>query len=108
LSPLAQIKSLEIQLRGVVSRLDLPELPAKERDVVVALKNDLIDAKLDIRDFELSDTLVEQRKHGKHGMESLEKVRSGILAASEYNIFSAIDVAQFSAQLEQIIEEVNS
>jgi hypothetical protein len=105
-SPLGQIRSLETQVRAVISRLDLAELPKDERTVVTKLKNDLIDAKLDIRDYEFSDTLAEQRGHGKQAVKRLESIRAGILAASEYNVFNAVDVAQISAQIEQIIDEV--
>ena len=105
-SPLGQIRALETQLRAVISRLDLATLPKEERVVVTALKNDLTDAKLDIRDYEYSDTRVEQVRHAKQANERLEKIRAGILTASEYNVFNAVDVAQFSAQLEQIIDQL--
>jgi len=106
MSPLVQIKSLETQLRAVVSKLDLAELPKGERAVITKLKNDLTDARLDIRDYEFSDTRAEQLRHAKQARESLEKIRGGILTASEYNVFNAVDVAQFTAQLEQIIDQV--
>lgn len=105
-SPLGKIKGLETQLRAVVSRLDLTELPKEERVIVTALKNDLTDARLDIRDYEFSETRVEQQTLAKQAHETLGKVRAGILAASEYNVFNAVDVAQYTAQLEQIVEEV--
>jgi hypothetical protein len=106
LTPLAQIKGLETQIRAVISKLDLAELPKGERVAVTKLRNDLTDAKLDIRDYEFSDTRAEQQKHAKQAVTTLESIRAGILASSEYNVFSAIDVAQFSAQLEQIIDQV--
>lgn len=93
-------------MRAVISGLDVAELPKDERAVVTKLKNDLIDAKLDIRDFEFSDTRAEQQQHGKQAVKRLESIRAGILAASEYNVFNAVDVAQLSAQVEQIIDEV--
>lgn len=105
-SPLAQMRSLETQLRAVLSNLDLAVVSKEERVVVTALKNNLTDAKLDIRDYEFSDTRAEQLRHSKQAIKRLGKIRTGILAASEYNVFNAVDVAQFSAQLEQIIEQV--
>ena len=106
LSPLGRIKSLETQLRAVLSKLDLYELPVDERKVVKALKSDLTDVRLDIRDYEFADTLAEQTRHGKQARKRLERVRKAILTASEYNIFSAIDVALYTAQLEQIVDEI--
>ncbi|MGH7240954.1 MAG: hypothetical protein ACREGB_01515 [Candidatus Saccharimonadales bacterium] len=105
-SPLTQIKSLETQLRAVVSKYDIADLNKDERAVVTTLKHDLIDARLDIRDYELSETRAEQIAQGIESVKRLEQIRGHILAGSEYNMFSGVDVAQFSAQLEQIIEEL--
>lgn len=106
MSPLAQIKAFETVVRGIISQLDVTGLPKEEKRIISSLKNELADAKLDIRDYEFSDTRAEQLRHSKQAIERLEKIRTGILAASEYNVFNAVDVAQFTAQLEQIIEEV--
>jgi hypothetical protein len=43
-------------VRAVISQLDIGELPKEERAVVTKLRNDLIDAKLDIRDYEFWDS----------------------------------------------------
>ncbi len=77
-----------------------------EQKAVARLSNDLTDARLDIRDYEMSDTRAEQLRHSKQAVARLEKVRKAILALSEYNVFTAVDVAQLSAQLEQISENV--
>jgi hypothetical protein len=105
-SPFMLIKALETRLNGVLSALDFYELPAVERKIVKTLKNDLIDGRLDIRDYELSETRAEQLTKKRDARGRLEKVRKGILAASEYNVFSAVDVAQFTAQLEQIMDNI--
>lgn len=105
-SPFLMIKRLEIQLNGVLSALDILDLPAGERKIVTVLKSDLVDARLDVRDYELSETRDEQLRHAREAIKRLERIRKGILSASEYNIFSAVDVAQLTAQLEQIIENV--
>jgi hypothetical protein len=70
------------------------------------LKNDLIDARLDIRDYELSETREDQLRRARDANKRLERIRKSILAASEYNVFNAVDVAQLTAQLEQIIENL--
>lgn len=106
MSPFLLIKALETQLNGVLSALDVYELPAGERKVVTRLKNNLADARLDIRDYELSETRAEQLRKARDSKLRLEKVRKEILAASEYNVFNAVDVAQFTAQLEQIVDQL--
>jgi hypothetical protein len=105
-SPFLLIKALETQLRGTLSRLDVASLPHGEQKLVTTLRNDLVDARLDVRDYELSETREEQIRKMKEAKARLTKVRKEILAASEYNIFSAVDVAQISAQIEQIIEKL--
>lgn len=101
-SPFLLMKSLETQLSGVLSALDVHSLPAGERKVISLLRREIPDARLDIRDYELSETRDEQLQNMRQAHERLETIRRNILAASEYNIFSAIDVAQLTAQLEQI------
>lgn len=105
-SPFLLVKQLETQLNGVLSAIDVYSLPAAERKTVTTLKRELTDARLDVRDYELSETRDEQLKNAKIAKKRLEHIRKNILAASEFNVFSAIDVAQLTAQLEQISENV--
>ena len=105
-SPFLLIKSLEIRVNATLSALDIYRLDVAERKTVRGLKSELNDARLDIRDYELSETREEQLKNAKHAVKRLERVRRLILAASEYNVFSSVDVAQLTAELEQIIENI--
>lgn len=106
LSPFLLVKSLETRVSGVLSAFDLFDLEAAEQKVVRGLRAEIIDARLDIRDYELSETRDEQLRKAKEARVRLDHIRKLILAASEYNIFSAVDVAQLTAELEQIIENV--
>jgi len=103
-SPFLAIKNLETQLNGLLAAIDLYALPVGERKLVTVLRREVTDARLDIRDYELSETRAEQLDNAKQAKERLERMRKTILAISEYNIFSAVDVAQLTAQLDQIIE----
>jgi len=105
-SPFLAIKWLETQLSGTLSAIDIYALQAQERKNIALLKRELTDARLDIRDYELSETRAEQLQKAKVAKKRLEHVRRLILTASEYNVFSAIDVAQLTAQLDQISENV--
>jgi len=105
-SPFLLIKSLETQLSRVLSAIDVFDLPMAEQKLIIGLKTELTDARLDIRDYELSETRNAQLGKARDAKKRLEKIRKGILAASEYNVFGAADVAQVSAQLEQIIENL--
>lgn len=100
------MKALDTQLNSVLSGLDVASLPRSEQRLVNGLKHDIVDARLDIRDYELSETRDEQLHKAREAKKRLERIRKGILATSEYNVFSAVDVAQLTAQLEQISENV--
>lgn len=100
------MKSLETQLGGILSAIDVYDLPAQEAKIISMLKREMVDARLDARDYELSETRDEQLKNAKVAKKRLDHIRKNILAASEYNVFSPVDVAQLSAQIEQIIENI--
>ncbi len=105
-SPFLAIKALETQVKGILRGFDLYGDDAAYRKAIKELKQELTDARLDIRDYELSETRAEQLDNAKQAKKRLEQIRRQILAASEYNVFSAIDVAQLTAQIEQITENV--
>jgi hypothetical protein len=101
-SPFTLAKRLENQIVSVLSPLDIFTMPHSERKLITELRRDMADAKLDTRDYELSETRDEQLDNAKIAKERLDQVRKLILAASEINIFSAIDVAQLTATIEHI------
>lgn len=100
------VKALEAAVGAVLSSLDVFSLPAAERRVVTLLQRELVDARLDIRDYELSETREEQLRKAAESRKRLDKIRKNILAASEFNVFGAVDVAQLTASLEQISENI--
>jgi Sec-independent protein translocase protein TatA len=102
-SPYRLCKQLEAQITSTLSTLDLPELARDLQKIVRELKHTIVDARLDVQDYELAETREMQLKNAKESKERLEQVRQGILAASEHNVFSAIDVAELGAKIEQII-----
>lgn len=105
-SPYQQVKTLETQIGTLLSQLDIDALPPKERQLVTLIKRQLNDARLDVRDYEYADTRVEQSTHGQEAKQRLETVQHTIVAASEYNIFSAVDVALFTAKAQHIAAQL--
>lgn len=105
-SPYLLTKALETQIGGILMPIDVIDLDQVARKLVVGMKRGIIDARLDARDYELSETREEQLKNAKAAKKRLKQLEHDILAASEYNIFSSIDVAQLTANLEQIIERL--
>ena len=97
-----RIKRLQADITKVLSAIDLRDSDKQTRQILVALKHDLADVRLDIRDYEFAETRVEQGKLGQAARQRLASVKTNMLAASQYNIFSAIDIAQLSARLDQL------
>jgi hypothetical protein len=105
-SPFLLMQGLERQLKGVLSAIDVYELPKAEQAVIAGLQHELTDARLDIRDYELSETREAQLRCAKSAWQRIANIQKAILAASEYNVFGAADVAQLTAQLEHIRERI--
>lgn len=99
-SPLAGIKHLESGLNNLFARIDIDTLEKAEKKAVMSIKRTMIDARLDIRDYELSETRAEQLECAVVAKKRLKKLQDDILASG--NVFGAADVAQLGAELEQI------
>ena len=62
-----------------------------------------------LKDYEMStieDNMLMQLKTLPPAIKALEKLRTDLLKASEYDVVSAIDVAQISAQLDELIDSL--
>ncbi len=105
-SPYALAKQLEADVRGILSVLDVYSLGAKPARLVALIKRLAADARLDIRDYEMAESRTEQLKLRDASIERTAALQREILSASEYNIFSAIDVAQLSALIDRIQERL--
>jgi hypothetical protein len=105
-SPYILCKRLEGQLQAKLSSIDLPSLPHAEQTVILGLRQSLIDARLTIQEYELSETRDEQLRVAQEAKGFLEQVNKSILAVSGQGIFSAVDVAHLSANIEQIADNI--
>ena len=101
-----RVKQLDAHVNGILSHIDSDALMPDERNVFVLIKRQLTDCRLDVRDYEYAETRVEQADHAQTARRSLDTVQKYILQASERNMFSAIDVAHISAQIQQIITQL--
>jgi hypothetical protein len=55
-SPFVLTTRLVTHLKGTLSAIDVYQLPTEERKIVTDLRQQLADARLDTRDYELSET----------------------------------------------------
>ncbi|HVX58818.1 MAG TPA: hypothetical protein VG964_03765 [Candidatus Saccharimonadales bacterium] len=100
------VKRLDADVRQILRKIDYGELNSKQRDSLIDLQQDLVDARIYASAYEASETREEQLDNAKRAKAWLNKAKKRILSASEYNIFGAIDVAHLSANIEQIIDKL--
>ncbi len=101
-SPLALIRDIDTQVRGALNFVDVDDLPPEQRQLVALIKSEITDARLDIRDFDVAETAAQQQRLGREARNRLAGLQQHILHASEFNLFSAADVAQLSTNIQQI------
>jgi len=94
------MQRVEGQIKAVLRAVDTDVLAPDEKKAFGAVRRLAADARLDIRDYELSETRDEQLKCAAAAKKRLEKLQKAILAAG--TAFGPADVAQITAQLEQI------
>jgi len=99
-SPFLAIQRIEGQIKALLRGVDTDLLEPAEKKVVMGLRRQVVDARLDIRDYELSETRGEQLKCALAAKKRLTKLRTAILVAGI--AFGPVDVAQLTAELEQV------
>lgn len=102
-SPFALAKEIAASVARLMAGIDIESLQPQAREAVTQLKNQAADIRLDMRDYGLADNRAEQERIAKELAERLAKLQASILRASEYNILGAADVAQLSANVQQLI-----
>jgi hypothetical protein len=105
-SPSALTKDLEGQVRLILRPVDTFKLSRQLRDQLIELKQTLSQARVYAVDYELSETREEQLSNAVGAQELLAKARANILSASEFDLFSAPDVAHLTAVVDQVIAKL--
>lgn len=101
-SPYLMTQRAETQLKTLLRTVNVDELTLDEKKALSSLRRLSADARIDIRDYELSETREERLLKAKDAKKHLSKLKANILAAGM--VFGPADVAQLDAQLDQIME----
>jgi hypothetical protein len=104
--PAIRVKRLEADVRQILRKTNEAKLDRKYRNALTELRQNLVDIRIYTNAYEFSEERPEQLENAKMSKEYLQKARQHILKASEANIFSAIDVAHLSAQIDQTIGDL--
>lgn len=90
----------------IIRKVDQQKLELKPRSALANLRQAIADARIYVRDYEFSEMREEQLANAKKAKKYLGQARQNILKASEFNVFGAADVAQLSAQVDQLMGEL--
>lgn len=85
--------------------MDITLLTTAEQQKVSTLKHSLIDARLEIQDYELAETREDQLRNAADSKKYLQAAKT-IIANGNLYVFGAVDVAHLTARLEQITERL--
>lgn len=96
-------RDIETRIINVLAALDVDGLPLTERNLVEQIKRVATDARLDARDYQYAETRAEQLTLATAAKKRYQTLQQHILKASEHNMFSAIEIAQLSAHIEQLM-----
>lgn len=105
ISPFLLAKQLEGDVLRLFSGIDIADLNNAEQQSVIRLKNALVDARLEIQDYELAETRDMQLKNAKNARHYLDTIQHLILA-NPSNVLGAVDVAHLTAYIGQITDNL--
>jgi hypothetical protein len=94
------------QAGSILNALDIDMLDSGQLKLVGTIKRLLADTRLDIRDWEMSESREEMQENAQEALKRLEQARASILLASEHGMFSAIDIAELTALFDHIAAEL--
>jgi hypothetical protein len=104
-SPFLLTKQLEANILRLLAHIDIVDLNTKEQHILAQLKNSLIDARLEIQDYELAETRELQLGNAKQAKEYLDAVQKTI-SNNSLNVFGPVDVAHLTAYIGQITDRL--
>lgn len=104
-----QLRQINFALNRLWNATDPQSLEAPARKSLDAVRRQVQAAQATIRDYELleleEDTKAQLRILPK-AVKALEQLRSGILKSSEYDLIGPVDVAQLTAELDELIDKL--
>lgn len=104
-SPFILAKRLEADVNRLLYGIDAAELDTKEQQTLILLKNTLVDARLDVQDYELAETREFQLGNAKDAKHRLTIIQE-IISENSLQTFGPVDVAHLLAQIGQITDRL--
>jgi hypothetical protein len=102
-SELTLTTRLTTQVASLLTALDIDLVGKETAKTINQIKRLAADVRLDVRDWEMSDTRAELEKNAQAVRKRFEELRRHILKASEHGIFGPVDVVDISSQIDAIL-----
>jgi hypothetical protein len=109
ISPYQQLRRIDFTINGFALAADIDRRSSVERKAFEALRRNARAAQAILKDYEMSEAEEDTRLQLKllpRAVNGLERMRESLLKASEYDLVGAVDVAQLSAQLDELIDRL--
>lgn len=100
-SPFTIMKDVITDINQRLSYIDIVDLNHSQQQSLTRLKTSLVDARLDIQDYELAETRQDLVKNLNDAKDRLRLINTYIVT-NQLNVFSPTDVAHLTARIEQI------
>lgn len=99
-------KRLGGEITRIMAAVDLRDVSAAIQSSIRQLKRELADTIMDVRDYELAETRTEQQRLARRAHKGLARMEQLMLALSQNNIFSALEIVELSARIDLLTQEV--
>lgn len=100
------VKRLHEDVRALVSAITMQADDSADKKLVMSLRRELNDLRLDIRDYEFAENKTDQQKAARAALKRIDKLRKILLALSDAGFVSSVDVAAYSARFDMITKEL--
>lgn len=105
-SPFELARSLQSQVQRLLNGFDIHDLPADDRELLLAIKRQSADIRLDIRDYGMAETKAAQDRAAAEIRSRLKGFESHVVQAGSQGLFGSVDVAHLSAVTQQLMSNV--
>jgi len=109
-TPYQQLRYLETTIKRLATDNDLQAAPAPAQRSFNALLRSCRAAVDRVKDYELSlfeEDLKLQAKALPQATKALQQMRDNLLKTSEYELVGAVDVAQISAEIDELVDKMH-
>lgn len=101
----SRFRQIERRIKLIVREVDTDKLSKQEKHSIAQIKMALSEIRLDLRDYEFAETRAEQLKWRDMAHHNLRALTMLITRLGQ--IFTAIDVAELSAQIELVSDALS-